>query len=640
MLQSFIRHYGARVCYHAVRCVILTDVMPTDEKHETHEHLRKQVARLPRDPGVYIFKDGAGKIIYVGKAKDLRARVRTYLREGADGRHQIRFLLARARDLEYIVTGTEQEALILENNLIKKYRPRYNIFLKDDKTYVNLRLNVDHPYPRLTVVRRPRRDKAQYFGPFVSAGSVRQTLRMLGRLFPMRTCTDAELAQRKRPCLYYHIERCPGPCVGLVDPQIYAETVNKARMFLKGRGNELLKTLRDKMERLSAERNFEAAASVRDQVFAIQRTIEKQRITSPQRIDRDVFAAWRDRERIVIQKLSVRGGEVSDGQMFSFDNAVLSTADYLASFLNQYYQSGAIIPGEILLAEEISERESLEVFLSERGKRPVRIARPKRGERRTLVELAIKNARSAFDDHGASQHNRELLEDLQELLSLQRFPRRIECYDISNIHGTDAVGAGVTFIDAQPSKTHYRHYKIRTVKGPDDYGMMREVLERRISRGIKEGDNPDLLVVDGGRGQLNVALEVIENLGEESVEAVGVAKVRDRASGRKIRGKEKIYLPGLSEPLLLEDNAPALYLLQRVRDEAHRFAISHHKRLRGKKLHHSALDEVPGIGPVPKRRLLEEFGSVARIRSAPVEVLVSVRGVSRKLAQALIDALA
>ncbi len=598
------------------------------------------MARLPREPGVYIFKDGAGKIIYVGKAKDLRARARTYLREGADGRHQIRFLLARARDLEYIVTGTEQEALILENNLIKKYRPRYNIFLKDDKTYVNLCLNVDHPYPRLTVVRRPRRDKARYFGPFASAGSVRQTLRMLGRIFPMRTCTDAELAQRKRPCLYYHIKRCPGPCVGLVDPQVYAETVNKVTMFLKGRGTELLKSLRDKMERLSGERNFEAAASVRDQVFAIQRTIEKQRITSPQRIDRDAFAAWRDGERIKIQKLSVRGGEVSGGQLFSFDDVVLSTSDLLASFLNQYYQSRVIVPGEILLAEEVRERESLEVFLAERSKHPVKISCPKRGERRTLVELALKNARSAFDDRGASQHNRELLEDLRDLLSLQCFPRRIECYDISNIQGADAVGAGVTFIDAQPSKAHYRHYKIRTVKGPDDYGMMREVLERRISRGIREGDNPDLLVVDGGRGQLNVALEVIENLGEESVEAVGIAKVRDRGTGRKVRGKDKIYLPGLPEPLLLEDNAAALYLLQRVRDEAHRFAITHHKRLRSKKLGRSALDEIPGIGPVLKQRLIEEFGSVARLRATPVEALVTVRGVSLRLAQALKDALA
>jgi len=611
--------------------------MPANSHQET---LRDQVARLPRDPGIYLFKDKSGKVLYVGKAKDLRARVRTYMREGADGRHQIQFLLARARDLEYIVTGTEQEALILENNLIKKYRPRYNIFLKDDKTYVHLRLNVDHPYPRLTVVRRPKRDKAQYFGPFASAGSVRQTLRMIGRIFQLRTCTDAELARRKRPCLYYHIKRCPAPCVDLVDPQEYAETVGKVKMFLKGRGNELVKTLSDKMGLMSAERRFEEAARIRDQMFAIQRTIERQRISSPQRVDRDAFAAYREKERIVIQQLSVRDGEVSGGHMYSFDNAVLPTADHVASFLNQYYQSGVVIPGEVLLAEEIPERESLEALLSEHAKRAVKIVFPKRGERRTLIDMAEKTARSAFDDYGTTQRNRELLEDLQELLSLQRFPRRIECYDISNIQGTDAVGAGVTFIDGEPSKPHYRHYKIRTIVGSDDYGMMREVLERRISRGEKEGDLPDLLLVDGGRGQLNAALGVLEHLGTEGVDAVGIAKVREAESGRKIRGKEKLFLSHVSEPLLLEGNSTALYLLERIRDEAHRFAITHHKRLRSKKLGESALDGVPGIGPVLKTRLLVEFGSVARIRKAPLEALASVSGMSARLAQALKDALA
>jgi excinuclease ABC subunit C len=601
--------------------------------------LAEQVGRLPRDPGVYMFKGKAGKVIYVGKAKDLLARARSYLREGADGRHHIQFLIAQAREVEYIVTETEQEALILENNLIKKYRPRYNIFLKDDKTYVNLRLNVDHPYPRLTVVRRPRRDKALYFGPFASAGSVRQTLRMIGRVFPMRTCTDAEFERRRRPCLYYHIKRCPGPCVGLVDPQEYAETVSRVKMFLKGKGNQLVKALRDKMDRLSAERRFEQAARVRDQLFAVQRTIEKQRITSPQRVDRDAFAVYRENERIVIQKLSVRDGQVSGGQMYSFDNAVMPTADHMASFLSQYYQGGAVIPGEVLVAEEIPDAASLEQYLSERGKRRVRIVCPKRGAARTLVEMAQKNARSAFADYGASQRNRELLEDLQELLSLQRFPRRIECFDISNIQGADAVGSRVVFIDGEPSKALYRHFKIRTVRGSDDYGMMREVLQRRLSRGLKEGDLPELLVVDGGRGQLNVALEVLERLGVGDVDAVGIAKVREADSGRRVRGKEKLFLPDLPDPLVLEGNSSALYLLERIRDEAHRFAISHHKRLRNKRLGESALDDVPGIGPVLKRRLLAEFGSVARIRQAPVEVLAAVRGMSPRLAQALKDAI-
>lgn len=601
--------------------------------------LAGKITRLPMEPGVYLFKDGGGKVIYVGKAKQLRVRARNYLQEGADGRYQVQFLLARARDIDYVVTETEQEALILENNLIKKYRPRYNIFLKDDKTYVNLRLNVNHPFPRLTVVRRPRRDGAKYFGPYVSAGSVRRTLRTLGRIFPLRTCSDAELERRNRPCLYYFIKRCPAPCVGYVDAQAYRETVGKIVMFLKGRSGELLKSLREKMERLSAERRFEEAARVRDQLFSVQKIVEKQRITSPQAAERDVFASYREKERIVVQQLSVRDGQISGAQMFPFDNAVLSSAEHVASFLNQYYQSGAPIPEEILLDEELPDGAALEEFLAQRRGKAVKILYPKRGERRTLVEMAAKNARTAFADYGPSQRNRELLEDLRDLLSLQRYPRRIECFDISNIQGTDAVGSRVAFIDGEPTKAHYRQYKIRSVAGSDDYGMMREVLERRLSRGVKEGDLPDLLLVDGGRGQLNVALEVLERLGVDGVDAVGIAKVREAGSQRKQRGKERIFTAQLQKPLLLEGNSTALLLLERIRDEAHRFAITHHKRLREKKLSQSTLDGIPGVGPVLKRRLLAEFGSVARIRQAPVEALAAVPGISARLARALKDAL-
>ena len=455
----------------------------------------------------------------------------------------------------------------------------------------------------------------------------------------MRTCSDAELERRQRPCLYYFIKRCPAPCVGYVDAQAYRETVAKIVMFLKGRGGELLKTLRDKMERLSAERRFEEAARVRDQVFAIQKIVEKQRITSPQLAERDVFASYRERERLVVQQLSVRDGQISGAHMFPFDNAVLSSAEHKASFLNQYYQSGAPIPEEILLDEELPDGAALEEFLTRRRGKAVKILYPKRGERRTLVDMAAKNARTAFADYGASQRNRELLEDLRDLLSLQKYPRRIECFDISNIQGTDAVGSRVTFIDGEPSKSHYRQYKVRSITGSDDYGMMREVLERRLSRGIKEGDLPDLLLVDGGRGQLNVALDAMDRLGVDGVDAVGIAKVREAGSQRKQRGKERIFTAQLPEPLLLEGNSTALFLLERIRDEAHRFAVTHHKRLREKKLSQSALDGVPGVGPVLKRRLLAEFGSITRIRQAPVEALAAVPGVSARLARALKDAL-
>jgi excinuclease ABC subunit C len=600
--------------------------------------LKESAERFPADPGVYLFKDEDGRILYVGKAQSLRTRIRSYFREGGDGRAQIEFLVQRARALDYIVTETEQEALILENNLIKKHRPRYNVVFKDDKTYVNLRLNIDHPFPRLSVVRRPRRDGAMYFGPFASAGSVRQTIRIIGRIFPMRTCSDAELSSRTRPCLYYYIKRCPAPCVGRVGAEEYADTVKRVTMFLKGRGGELVKMLRDRMDLLSAERRYEEAARIRDQIFAIQRVVERQRITSPQRAERDVFAAYQRDDRLLIQLLTVRDGEVSGGETFSFGSALEATPVHVASFLNQYYQSGAAIPDEILLDEEIPDAGALVELLTERAKRAVHIVVPKRGERFDLVGLAAKNARVAFDEGRGGERNRELLEDLRELLSLERYPRRIECFDISNLQGSRAVGSGVTFIDGEPAKGSYRKYRIRTVQGSDDYAMMREVLERRVSRGIKEGDLPDLLLVDGGRGQLNVALDVLARLGADSVSAIGIAKVRNEAN-RKIRGQERIHLPGHDDSILLDGASPALFLLERIRDEAHRFAISYHRELRGRSMGESKLDSIPGIGPVLKQRLLSEFGSVARIRKASVDAIAAVPGVSRRRAQALKDSL-
>ncbi len=462
--------------------------------------------------------------------------------------------------LDYMVTGTEQEALILENNLIKKHRPRYNIFLRDDKSYVNLRLNVDHPFPRFTIVRRPKKDKARYFGPYASAGSVRATLRMLGRAFPLRTCSDSELASRKRPCLYYYIKRCSAPCVGLIDEQSYRDSVNKAAMFLKGRGEELAATLKAQMEREAAERRYERAAKTRDQLFALQRTLEKQRVTSPQKADRDVFGAARERERMAVQILHVREWELSGGSSHLFENAALPTAEHLASFINQFYQSGAAIPAEIVLSEPVEDMEGLRDYLSARREGPVRIVIPQKGEKRRLVELALKNARTVLESSAGSARSRGLLEELQDVLDLERFPRRIECFDVSNLGGKEAVASRVTFLDAAPDKTRYRHYRVRTVAGSDDYGMMEEILERRIARGIKEGDLPDLLMVDGGKGQMNVALKVLERLGVEGIGVLGIAKVREGSGKKKVRGKERIHAPHLPEPLLLGEGTGPLHL--------------------------------------------------------------------------------
>lgn len=596
------------------------------------ERLRSQIARLPLDPGVYLFKDAKGQIIYVGKAKELRTRVRNYFREGADGRYHIQFLVKRMHDLDFIVTETEQEALILENNLIKKHRPRYNIFLRDDKTYVHVRLNVEHPYPRLTIVRNPRKDKARYFGPYASAGSVRATLRTLGKVFPMRTCSDAELASRERPCLYYYIKRCPAPCVDYIDVQAYADTVGKVTMFLKGRGDELLKTLRDRMDLQAAERQYEKAAQTRDQLYAVQRTVERQRISTPEKAQRDLFGVYREKDRMLIQRLSVRDGQMTGGEAFYFDNANLSTGEHVASFLNQLYQSGAAVPTEICVSVEIDGKKALERYLSARRESRVKILLPKRGERHKQLRMALKNARLAFEERGAVGRNQELLEEIQDMLDLKSIPRRIECYDVSNLQGEEAVASGITFIDGEPAKGLYRHYRVKTVGGANDYAMMEEVLERRIVRGLKEKDLPDLVLVDGGRGQLNSALKVLDRLGADDVDALGIAKVRDERRRRKVRGKERIYSPRLAEPLLLEGNSEALYLLERIRDEAHRFAITYHKRLRRKRMGASRLDGVPGVGPVLKRRLLAAFGSVEGIRRAHKSDLTSIQGVSHELA--------
>lgn len=604
---------------------------------ESSEKLSGEIRNLPREPGVYLFKDAAGQVLYVGKAKDLRARASNYLREGADGRHHIQFLIVRAAALDYMVTETEEDALILENNLIKKYRPRYNIFLRDDKTYVHLRLNVDHAFPRFTVVRRPRKDKAKYFGPYASAGSVRMALKMLGRVFPLRTCSDAELASRRRPCLYYHIKRCPGPCVGLIDEQSYRETVNKVSMFFKGKGEELIGALKAQMDREAAERRYERAARTRDQLYALQRTLERERAAPAQRADRDVFGVARERERLAVQVLHVREAQLAGGSSHYFENAVFPTSEHLSSFMSQLYQSGAAIPEEIVVPEPVEGEAALLRYLGERREGPVRILIPRRGERRRLVDLAVKNAQAVLETRGGSSRYRDLLEELQDVLDLERFPRRIECFDISNLGGKEAVASRVTFIDALPAKALYRHYRVKAVLRADDYGMMGEVLERRIARGIKEGDLPDLVMVDGGKGQMNVALKVLERLGVEGIGVLGIAKIRDQSRRRKIRGKERIHAPQLPQPLLLEEGTGPLHLLERIRDEAHRFAITHHKSLRTKRFESSALDGIPGLGTVLKRRLIRAFGSVAEIRRAGEAELAGVQGVSRRLAARIKD---
>ncbi|RMG11149.1 MAG: excinuclease ABC subunit UvrC [Deltaproteobacteria bacterium] len=597
--------------------------------------LREKLDRLPAEPGVYLMKDAAGRVIYVGKAVNLKARVRSYFGAGGgDDRILLPFLVGELGDLEVILTSSEKEALLLENELIKKHQPRYNVLLRDDKNFITLRLDLSHPYPKLDVWRMPARDGARYFGPYASAAAVRETLRIVNRHFQLRTCSDAVLKSRKRPCLQYQIGRCPAPCVYEV-PE-YRQHVEDTVRFLEGRHDELVQQLRRRMEEASERLDFERAARLRDQLFAVERTLERQRVVDVEAgIDRDVFGFYREGPSLEIQVLFVRSGRLCGGRSFAFRGTEFPTEELLRSFVEQYYETGAFIPQEILLPVEIEAPEALARYLGERRGRKVEVLAPRRGEKRRLVELAQRNAAASFEvgrRHSADME--EILRRLQSALGLRNLPRRIEGYDISQVQGSDPVASRVTLRDGLPDKSGYRRYRIRRVEGQDDFAMMREVLTRRILRGLDEGDLPDLIVVDGGKGQLGVALAVLTDTGVDTVDLVALAKSRpqgeDEAGMR--RSPERVFLPGRKEPVVLKQNSAELLVLTRLRDEAHRFAITFHRARRRRRTLESRLEHIAGVGPGRRRRLLAHFGSLKALKGASVEEIARVPGIGPRLA--------
>ncbi|MEK7341169.1 MAG: excinuclease ABC subunit UvrC, partial [Candidatus Binatota bacterium] len=542
--------------------------------------IEEKLDSLPARPGVYLMRDGSGKVIYVGKAKELRTRVRAYFRSG-DGRSQIPFLLRRVEEVETLVTGNEKEALILENNLIKQYKPRYNIRLKDDKSYLSIKVNVQHAWPRILATRKIIKDGSRYFGPYASAFAVRETLDIVERHFLLRNCTEHNFKNRARPCLQYQIKRCPGPCVLPVDPKEYQENLRQALLFIEGKRQELVEELRRKMQEKSDALEFEAAAKIRDQIQAVEKTVEKQRMVSHWGGDQDIFGLYREGGFIEVQVLFVRQGKLTGNQAYSLDDLEFSDAEVMESLLTQFYQGDRFAPDEILLGVELEDREVREEYLSERKGKSVSILCPQRGDKRQLLEMAVQNARqSFFERHDEEKRREKMLLELQERLRLRNYPQRIECFDISTIHGAHAVGSMVTFFNGEADKRRYRHYRIRTVRadsGGDDFAMMYEVLKRRFSRGVQEGDLPDLVVVDGGKGQLAMALAAMRDLGVKDVDVAALAKMRVQPSARSPeiqRTEERVFLPGRSNPVTLRRNSNALFLLQRVRDEAHRFAIT------------------------------------------------------------------
>ena len=613
---------------------------------DRYEHLRDKLDALPTKPGVYLMKDSNGTILYVGKAINLRARVRSYFHASAGHGPKVQRLVAGIDDIDFIVTASELEALILESNLIKRHKPKYNVRLKDDKRYPYIKITWQEDYPKPIIVRRMERDGARYFGPFTAAWAVQQTLHTLRRVFPYLTCNRTITGEDERACIYLDIGLCLGPCVGAVDKDEYRTMIDGLSRFLEGKSDEIVSDLEAKMEAASEQWAFEEAAVYRDQLNAIQRVVERQKIVSAAMADQDVLAFARADGDACVQVFFIRHGRLIGREYFVLDGTAEETDnEIVSSFVKQFYDDAAYVPPEILLPHEIDEALVIQDWLRSRRGNKVVLKVPRRGQKRDLVKMASENASETLShlraqwliDEGKQA---SALAELQENLGLQSPPNRIECYDISTTQGVATTGAMVVFVKGVPRKSDYRRFKIRTVEGTDDYASMREMLRRRFRRlgdpelqaSEETGEKktswdllPDLLVVDGGKGQLNAALEVLDEFSlRDAVSVVGLAKQ-----------EEEVFVPGQSDPLRLPRTSDGLYLMQRVRDEAHRFAITYHRNLRSRQTITSQLDGVPGIGPKRRSALLKHFGSIEAIRSATVEELEAVPSMTRKAAEQL-----
>lgn len=586
------------------------------------EALRQKAAAFPVMSGVYLMRDEEGDVIYVGKAINLRARVRTYF-QGGDGRAQIEFLMRKVRTIENIVTQTEQQAFLLERDLIGKYKPRYNIRLKDDRSYLSIRIDEDQDWPRVEVVRKIEQDGARYFGPYSFSHELRSLVEIIKRAVPLRTCSNTVFHNRQRPCLEYQIHRCAGPCTIPVDRDQYRKWVRQAISILEGKSSALAQQLTKDMEQAAQELRFEDAATMRDRINVLTNTKELQPIVTFGGESRDVFAFEREEKLATVAVLVVRWGRVTDSVNFSFADVQVTDDELLEAVISQFYDSGRELPDEIVVPMALENQGMLSEAMSAKRERKVEVLDPKRGIRARLIGLAELNARqhylSTFD---AETRYLESARELAKLLQLKQIPRRIEVVDISNFQESDIVGALVSFFDGHPDKKRYRNYKLSVKGKPDDFASIREVVSRRIQRGIQEEDLPDLLIIDGGPGQLAAACGAREEAGI-SLEIVSLAKMKTESAvhSRVItKSSERIYLEFQSEPVVLSDDQRVTHLVQRMRDEVHRFAITFHRKTRAKRVFRSVLDEIPGLGPERRGRLMRAYGSVARMKSvAPDE---------------------
>ncbi|MGD9935553.1 MAG: excinuclease ABC subunit UvrC [Dehalococcoidia bacterium] len=610
------------------------------------EKIRKQLAALPARPGVYIMRDAAGDVIYVGKAAKLKDRVRSYFGSPRGMEPKTRALRQQIEDFEYIVVGTVGEALLLEATLIKRHQPFFNIRLKDDKRYPYLKIDVQNPWPRVYITRRIEKDGSRYFGPYASAGSVRATLDLVKKLFPWRSCTKEITGKDPRPCLDYYIKRCIAPCTAFCTTEEYAEVIDQVVLFLEGKSDDVLRRLRDQMETAAERLEFERAAMIRDQVRSLERTIERQMVATTRTEDLDIFGLSRDGDQACVQVFFVRGTHMIGRDHFIVEGVTDEPdAAILMNFLLQFYESAQYVPRLIVVPVEPDDRPEMEELLTEKRGSGVEIRLPERGEKRRLVEMANDNAREALSVMKVkwmadANKTEQALDQLREELSLPDIPRRIECYDNSNIQGTSPVSSMVVFVDGKPATNQYRRFRVKTVVGADDFATMAEIMRRRFkrvqttiepapedadappARPADAWDLPDLVIIDGGKGQLGAAAQAMRELGVHHIPVVGLAKEH-----------EEIFVPGEDDPIILPRSSEALFMVQRLRDEAHRFAITFHRQVRAKAAIQSALDTIPGVGPKRKKALLRKFGTVRAVREASVEEIASTLGFTRAVAE-------
>ncbi|MHB9143791.1 MAG: excinuclease ABC subunit UvrC [Symbiobacteriia bacterium] len=612
--------------------------------------LAEQLKLLPAKPGVYLMKNAEGKIIYVGKARSLKNRVRQYFQSSRNLAAKVLSMVAQVADIELITTDTEVEALILESNLIKKYKPKYNIRLRDDKNYPYLKLNPNERWPRLTVARQVKKDGARYFGPYTTATAMWETLKLARRLFPLRTCNRVDA--HSRPCLQYHIGRCLAPCLKDFGRQPeYEQTVRDLILFLEGKGEDLVKTLNHRMDEAAENLQFERAAELRDQLKAIEFVTQQQKIVSPGLEDQDALGYATDGGDVCVQVFFIRGGKLMGREHFILPEAAdLSGPEIMDAFLPQFYGEAGFIPREVLVQDLPTDADLIETWLRELRRGAVNLHQPRRGEKKDLLHMVADNARLVLRDRKAQREQDEVattgaVAELQQALDLPLPPARIECYDISHVQGSEVVASMVVFLDGKPKKSDYRRFKIRHGMGNNDFLSMAEVIRRRFKKGLDEraalvdtglvhsteakaeakfADFPDLVIIDGGKGQLGAARDVMRELGVEHIPAFGLAKEN-----------EELFREGQSDPIVLPRHSPALHLVQRVRDEAHRFAITYHRKLHAKAATYSVLDDVPGVGPVRKKALLRHFGSAAALKRATAAEIAAVEGIGGALAEVI-----